>query len=97
MPQICTNSISNSWDKCWEDILRLPLESLLGADLFKEAKRIVKFCRSSVGRDGIDWFEWQVRDGLLFVAEALVTNPDDPEWQRIEATLVGAEAGLRDD
>jgi hypothetical protein len=84
------------WEDCWENILRLPIEALSDALVYVEAKEIVRAYRSIASEEGIGWFEWQVLDAQLFVAEQLAGNPDDPEWHRIDMVLAGAHAGCSD-
>jgi hypothetical protein len=86
--------VAPEWEECWESILRLPIKPLDNCRLFEEAVRQVRTCHSSAGDEGIGWFEWQVRDGRLFVAEQLASDPNDLEWQRIDAVLAGAQSGM---
>jgi hypothetical protein len=83
---------SAAWTSCWESLLRMPIEPVSADALFEQAKRLVKTCCARNGHD--DWFEWRVDDGHLFVSEQLALDPDSPEWQRIDAVLTGALAGL---
>jgi hypothetical protein len=85
--------VAPEWEECWESILSLPFKPLDNRRLFEEAVRQVQTCHSRAGDEGIGWFEWQVRDGQLFVAEQLASDPNDLEWQRIDAVLAGARSG----
>jgi hypothetical protein len=89
--------VAEDWEDCWENILRLPIEPLSNRHLYQEAERLVRACRSRAGDEGIERLKWQVSDGLLFVAEELANDPNDPEWQRIDAVLAGAQAGITGD
>lgn len=86
--------ISEDWERCWESILRLPIEPFSADHLYDEAQRLVRACCSSAGDEGAEWFAWQVHDGQLFVAEQFASAPNDLDWQRIDAVLAGAQAGL---
>ena len=86
--------ISEFWAKCWDDVLRLPIEPLTNRVVNMKAELLVQNCRASAGDDGVEWFLRQLGDGLLFVVEQLAGDPDSVEWQRIHAALSGARAGL---
>jgi hypothetical protein len=82
--------------ECWERILRLPLEAFSATDLFKEARQMIHECRRETGDHTISWLKEQAEDGKRLVTEELAISPDDMEWQRIDAALSGALAGLAD-
>jgi hypothetical protein len=90
-----TGMPETSRDQHWESILRLPLEPFHSPELRVEAKRLINACCSSMAKADIAWLKEQVEEGKLFVTEELAVNPDDLEWQRIDAVLAGALAGFR--
>lgn len=83
-----------AWAGCWEDVLCLAGSDLADEGLFVEAQQIVRRCRVATGDHGIDWFRRELENGLAFVAEQIAADPEDVDWQRIRALLMGAEAGL---
>lgn len=84
-----------AWEMCWQHVPSLPRQDLSDEALFAEAERLVRSCHARAGDQGIAWFREELDDGQLFIAEQLVADPDDPDWQRVSVMLAGAEAGLK--
>lgn len=75
-------------------MLRLAGENLSDEELFAAARQLVHVYRFHNGF-GIDWFDGEVKDSQLFVAEQRAVDPDDPQWRRIGIALAGAGSALR--
>jgi hypothetical protein len=69
----------------------------LTSELVTDAERLACICRSRTRDKAIAWLKKEVEDAQGYVGEQLAIDPDDAEWQRIQAILAGAQAGLAAD